>query len=77
VTALYGSNGTAKLLVFSQVVLSMQLSFAVFPLVAFTNDAKRMGPFVNAGWLRAAGWATAVLIAGLNGWLLLQMFRPG
>ena len=77
VTALYGSNGTAKLLVFSQVVLSMQLSFAVFPLVAFTNDAKRMGPFVNAGWLRAAGWATAVLIAGVNGWLLLQMFRPG
>jgi manganese transport protein len=73
VTALYGSNGTAKLLVLSQVVLSMQLSFAVFPLVAFTSNAKRMGPFVNARWLRAAGWASAVLIAGLNAWLLIQI----
>jgi manganese transport protein len=75
VTALYGSGGTAKLLVFSQVILSMQLSFAVFPLVAFTGDAKRMGPFVNARWLRVAGWSVAFLIAGLNGWLLLQIFR--
>ena len=75
VTALYGSSGTAKLLVLSQVILSMQLSFAVFPLVAFTSDPKRMGPFVNATWLRTAGWASAFLIAGLNGWLLLQTFR--
>ena len=73
VTALYGSNGTAKLLVLSQVVLSMQLSFAVFPLVAFTSNAKRMGPFVNARWLRATGWAAAILIAGLNAWLLVQI----
>jgi manganese transport protein len=75
VTALYGSTGTAKLLVLSQVVLSMQLSFAVFPLVAFTNDPKRMGPFVNRAWLQVAGWASALLIAGLNGWLLVQFFR--
>jgi manganese transport protein len=75
VTALYGGSGTAKLLVFSQVVLSMQLSFAVFPLVAFTSDAKRMGPFVNPAWVRAAGWGSAVLIAGLNGWLLVQIFH--
>jgi len=75
VTALYGSSGTAKLLVLSQVILSMQLSFAVFPLVAFTSDPKRMGPFVNATWLRTAGWASALLIAGLNGWLLVQTFR--
>ncbi len=75
VTALYGSSGTAKLLVLSQVILSMQLSFAVFPLVAFTSDPKRMGVFVNAAWLRIAGWATAVLIAGLNGWLLVQIFH--
>jgi manganese transport protein len=73
VTAFYGSTGTAKLLVFSQVILSMQLSFAVFPLVAFTSDANRMGPFVNAVWVRAAGWASAFLIAGLNGWLLVQV----
>ena len=75
VTALYGSSGTAKLLVLSQVVLSMQLSFAVFPLVAFTSDPKRMGPFVNAPWLRIAGWFSAILIAGLNGWLLVQVFH--
>jgi manganese transport protein len=75
VTALYGSSGTAKLLVLSQVILSMQLSFAVFPLVAFTSDRKRMGPFVNATWLRIAGWASAILIAGLNGWLLIQIFH--
>ena len=74
VTALYGSSGTAKLLVLSQVVLSMQLSFAVFPLVAFTSDRKRMGAFVNATWLRLAGWASAILIAGLNAWLLVQIF---
>jgi manganese transport protein len=75
VTALYGSSGTAKLLVLSQVILSMQLSFAVFPLVAFTSDRKRMGPFVNAAWLRISGWASAILIAGLNGWLLVQIFH--
>jgi manganese transport protein len=75
VTALYGSSGTAKLLVLSQVILSMQLSFAVFPLVAFTNDPRRMGVFVNAIWLRIAGWASAVLIAGLNGWLLVQILH--
>jgi manganese transport protein len=75
VTALYGTSGTAKLLVLSQVVLSMQLSFAVFPLVAFTSDPKRMGVFVNATWLRVAGWASAILIAGLNGWLLVQVFH--
>jgi manganese transport protein len=75
VTALYGSSGTAKLLVLSQVILSMQLSFAVFPLVAFTSDAKRMGPFVNRSWLKVAGWGSAILIAGLNAWLLLQVFR--
>jgi manganese transport protein len=75
VTALYGSSGTAKLLVFSQVVLSMQLSFAVFPLVAFTSDRKKMGVFVNSAWLRFAGWTSAILIAGLNGWLLVQIFH--
>ena len=74
VTAIYGSSGTARLLVLSQVILSMQLSFAVFPLIAFTSDAKRMGVFVNAAWLRAAGWASGILIAGLNGWLLIRIF---
>ena len=75
VVALYGEHGTAKLLIFSQVVLSMQLSFAVFPLVAFTSDRRKMGQFANASWLKALAWTVAILIAGLNAWLLVQIFQ--
>jgi manganese transport protein len=75
VTALYGMHGTAKLLILSQVILSMQLSFAVFPLVAFTSDRKQMGEFVNRRWLRILSYAVAVFIAVLNGWLLVEIFR--
>ena len=72
VAILYGESGTAKLLVFSQVVLSLQLSFAVFPLVRFTSDRQKMGEFVNSTPLRTAAYAVAVVIAALNGWLLWQ-----
>ncbi|PSH04185.1 MAG: divalent metal cation transporter [Acidobacteria bacterium] len=72
VTAIAGERGTAQLLIFSQVVLSMQLSFAVFPLVMFTSDRKLMGEFVNPPWIKALSWATALLIAGLNIWLLAK-----
>ena len=72
---LYGESGTARLLVFSQVVLSMQLSFAVFPLVAFTSDPKKMGPFVNPAWLKTLAYLVAGVIASINVWLLLQMVR--
>ena len=75
VTALWGEKGTADLLIFSQVILSMQLSFAVFPLVMFTSDRRKMGEFVNAPWLKALSWSTAVLIAILNSWLLIQALR--
>lgn len=75
VTALYGSTGTGKLLVFSQVILSMQLSFAVFPLVRFTSDSRLMGPFVNRQSIQILSWMVALLIAGLNAWLLIQVFR--
>ncbi len=75
VTALWGEDGTAKLLIFSQVVLSMQLSFAVFPLVMFTSDKKKMGEFVNPLWMQGAAWFLAVLIASLNVWLLVQAFK--
>lgn len=75
VTALWGSSGTSRLLILSQVILSMQLSFAVFPLVAFTGDPAKMGEFVNRAWLRIAGWSAAILIAVLNAWLLVQIFR--
>ncbi|HVG27423.1 MAG TPA: Nramp family divalent metal transporter [Acidobacteriaceae bacterium] len=75
VTLLYGEKGTASLLILSQVVLSMQLSFAVFPLVAFTSDSRRMGEFVNSRTLKWIAYAVAVLIASLNAWLLSQIFR--
>jgi manganese transport protein len=75
VVAFYGEHGTARLLIFSQVILSMQLSFAVFPLVAFTSNREKMGQFVNAAWLKALAWFVAILIAGLNIWLLIQIFE--
>jgi manganese transport protein len=74
VAILYGESGTAKLLVFSQVVLSLQLSFAVFPLVRFTSDRAKMGEFVNSGLLRIAAYVIATIIAALNVWLLVQTF---
>jgi manganese transport protein len=75
VSVLYGESGTAQLLVFSQVVLSLQLSFAVFPLVRFTSDRAKMGEFVNPSWLVALSYLVALAIAGLNVWLLVQTFR--
>jgi manganese transport protein len=75
VAILYGESGTAKLLILSQVILSMQLSFAVFPLVMFTSDKLKMGELVNPVWLKVLAYAVALMIAGLNIWLLLQFFR--
>ena len=72
VAILYGESGTAKLLILSQVILSLQLSFAVFPLVMFTSDKQKMGPFVNPGWLKVLAYAVATVIASLNAWLLVQ-----
>jgi manganese transport protein len=75
VVAVTGEQGTEKLLILSQVILSLQLSFAVIPLVLFTGSRKKMGEFVNAPWLQSLAWLVAVLIAGLNGWLLILMCR--
>jgi manganese transport protein len=77
VAILYGESGTAKLLVLSQVILSMQLSFAVFPLVRFTSDKVKMGEFANPGWLKVGAYVVAISIATLNGWLLVQIFSAG
>jgi manganese transport protein len=68
-----GGKNTVDLLVFSQVVLSMQLSFAIFPLVMFTSDPKRMGAFVNPTWLKVAGYTVCTVIASLNLYLLFQI----
>ena len=76
ITAIFfGVSGTAKLLVLSQVILSLQLSFAVIPLVIFTSDRRKMGDLVNPRWLSALGWIVAVVIALLNAWLLVQIVR--
>jgi manganese transport protein len=75
VTALYGAKGTGALIILSQVILSLQLSFAVVPLVIFTSDRKKMGSFVNGPVLTAAAWGVAVIIIGLNSWLLYGTFR--
>ncbi len=68
--ALYGEQGMGNLLILSQVVLSLQLSFAVFPLVSFTSDRHKMGDLVAPRWMSALAWAVAVIIAALNAWLL-------
>jgi len=75
VTAIAGESGTAKLLVLSLVILSMQLSFAVFPLVMLTADQRKMGEFVSRGWVKVLSWSVAVFSAALNAWLLFQVFR--
>ena len=72
VVGLYGERGTGALLILSQVILSLQLSFAVFPLVIFTGDKAKMGPFVAPPWMRSLAWVVAVIIAALNAWLLVQ-----
>jgi manganese transport protein len=75
VVAITGERGTEKLLLLSQVILSLQLSFAVVPLVIFTGSRKKMGQFVNGRWLQGLAWFTAALIAGLNAWFLVLMFQ--
>jgi manganese transport protein len=74
VVIMYGERGTGPLLILSQVILSLQLPFAVFPLVAFTSDPRKMGPFVSPLWVKALAWAVAVIIAALNVYLLYQTF---
>jgi manganese transport protein len=73
-TFFYGVNGTAKLLIFSQVVLSLQLPFAVVPLVMFTSDRRKMGEFTSPRWLQALAWFTTAVIIVLNVKLLLDTF---
>jgi manganese transport protein len=73
---LYGEKGTGTLIIFSQVVLSAQLSFAVVPLIQFTCDKKKMGPFVNGLGTRLTGWFMAAVIALLNLYLIWTTIFP-
>ena len=73
---IYGEDKTTDLLVASQVVLSMQLGFAVWPLMRFTGDRKKMGGFVNPRWIQILGWLTTLIIIVLNLKLLFDTFAP-
>ncbi len=66
VTALYGEHGIGTLIILSQVILALQLSFAVVPLVLFTSSRAKMGEFANHPVTVAFAWTTAIVIAGLN-----------
>jgi manganese transport protein len=67
---LAGEQGTYKLLILSQVILNLQLPFAVIPLIQFTNNRERMGTFANRGWVRVLAWSAAVVILSLDIWLV-------
>ena len=62
-------------MILSQVILSLQLSFAVFPLVMFTSDKMKMGEFVNPLWIKVLAYLVATVIAALNVWLIFQTVR--
>ena len=75
VAAVAGERGVGQLLILSQVVLSMQLGFAVVPLVRFTGDRAKMGRFANGPIVQVMAWGVAAVIVGLNAYLLLQVMR--
>jgi manganese transport protein len=74
VIALKGEGGTYGLLILSQVVLSVQLPFAVIPLIQFTSEKERMGEFVNRAWVQILAWTSAAIIVGLNAQLIVGAF---
>ncbi|TYZ13389.1 divalent metal cation transporter [Hymenobacter lutimineralis] len=74
VTLIYGEKGTGELLVLSQVILSLQLSFAVVPLVMFTGSKAKMGVFVNRPWVQGLAWLVSAIIIALNLYLLYETF---
>jgi manganese transport protein len=74
IAIIYGEKGTTDLLVLSQVILSMQLSFAVIPLVMFTSDKLKMGEFVNKPALKILAWIISIIIVVLNLYLLYKTF---
>jgi manganese transport protein len=75
VTVMYGEKGIANLLLLSQVILSMQLSFAVIPLILFTNDRHKMGHFANSRGTKILAWIVATIILVLNLYLLFDLLK--
>ncbi|MGE5815729.1 MAG: divalent metal cation transporter, partial [Acidobacteriota bacterium] len=74
VVLIAGERGAGQLLLLSQVILSMQLPFAIFPLIQFVSDKKKMGSFVPSRVTLVLAWTVGVVIAALNVWLLYQVF---
>jgi len=72
-----GAKSTLGLLLLSQAIISMQLPFAIVPLIRFTNDRQRMGDFANAGWVQVLAWITAGIVIGLNALLAVQATGDG
>jgi manganese transport protein len=73
---LWGAHGTLQLIILSQVILSIQLPFAVIPLIRFTSDPGRMGEFANRLWVKALAWGVAFVILGLNFWYVGTVVGP-
>jgi manganese transport protein len=73
VAALYGNEGTGRLLILSQVILTLQLPFAIVPLIRFTGNRALMGPFANGRLLQFTAWAAAALILAVSVKLLLNL----
>lgn len=71
-----GEAGTYQLLILSQVILSLQLPFAILPLIRFTSDRERMGQFANKAWVNISAWIVAAVILGLNFWLVNETAWP-
>lgn len=76
VIGIYGEGKTTELLIGSQVLLSMQLGFAVWPLMRFTDEKAKMGKFVNPMWIKILGWSVTIIIIVLNMKLLIDTFIP-
>jgi len=72
----YGAQGTLQLIILSQVILSMQLPFAVIPLIRFTSDKRRMGEFASHAWVKVLAWSVAFVILGLNFWYAGSILIP-
>ncbi|MCW3070423.1 MAG: iron transporter [Bacteroidetes bacterium] len=67
----FGEGATGELLILSQVILSMQLGFAIIPLIHLTSDRKQMGIFANKTWVKVCAWLIAIIIVGLNAKLVI------
>ena len=76
IIGLFGEGRTTELIVASQVILSLQLGFAVWPLMRFTSERAKMGAFVNGPVIKLVGWTVTLIIITLNLKLLFDMFAP-